>query len=83
MDIHVYRLKRRPSKITVSTEFLIRSSEAKAWPVIQVDYCLEVKRKSITHCGANRRVGGMKLILAVRPRKINYHREVKKKLISP
>ncbi len=29
VDIHVYQLKRRPSEITVSTEFSIRSSEAK------------------------------------------------------
>jgi hypothetical protein len=36
VDIHVYQLKRRPSEITISTEFLIGSSEAKVWPVIQV-----------------------------------------------
>ncbi len=37
LDIQMlYQLKRRPSEITVSTEFLIGSSEAKAWPVIQV-----------------------------------------------
>ncbi len=32
----IYQLKRRPSKIKVSIEFLIGSSKAKAWPVILV-----------------------------------------------
>jgi hypothetical protein len=49
----------------------------------KIDYPREAKRKSITPCGANRRVGGMKLILAVRPRKIDYRREAKRKSISP
>jgi hypothetical protein len=32
----IYQLKRCPSEIEVSTEFLIESSKAKVWPVIQV-----------------------------------------------
>ncbi len=32
----IYQLKRHPSEIKVSMEFLIGSSEAKAWPIIQV-----------------------------------------------
>jgi hypothetical protein len=44
----------------------------------KIDYRGEAKRKLIMPCGANRRVGGMKLILAVRQRKIDYRREVKR-----
>jgi hypothetical protein len=32
----IYQLKRHSSEIKVSTEFLIRSSEANAWPIILV-----------------------------------------------
>jgi hypothetical protein len=32
----IYQLKRHPLEINVSTEFLIKSSESKAWPVILV-----------------------------------------------
>ncbi len=49
----------------------------------KIDYRCEAKKKLITPCGANRRVGGMKLILAVRQRKIDYRREAKRKSILP
>ncbi len=48
------------------------------WSKEKIDYRREAKRKLITPCGANRRVGGMKLILAVRQRKIDYRREAKR-----
>jgi hypothetical protein len=48
------------------------------WSKEKIDYRREAKRKLITPCGTNCRVGGMKLILAMRQRQIDYHREAKR-----